>query len=126
MTGIPPLNLGRVSKVQPIKLPQALSVGEETFALHMKARGLMPVREFRFHPDCKWRIDFAFPEQKLGIEIDGGSRSRGRHNRAQGFEADCIKLNAAIALGWRILRYTTEMVTRGAADLQVAQILGVV
>src|ERR1700733_14572633 len=99
-----------------VKLPKALSVGEETFSLHMKARGLTPVREFQFHSERKWRLDFAFVEQRLGIEIDGGSRSYGRHNRSEGFEADCEKLNAAAALGWRILRYTTEMVTRGAAD----------
>jgi very-short-patch-repair endonuclease len=123
LTVIPPLSLGRARKAKAVKLPQALSVGEETFALHMKALGLNPAREFQFHPERKWKIDFAFVEQKLGVKIDGGSRSHGRHNRADGFEADCIKLNAAVALGWRILRYTTEMVTRGAVAEQVATII---
>jgi very-short-patch-repair endonuclease len=125
MTGIPPLATGRTCKAQPIKLPQALSVGEETFAFHMKARGLNPVREFQFHPERKFRFDFCFVEQKLAIEIDGGSKSYGRHNRSAGFSADCVKLNLAAQLGYRVLRYTTEMVTRGLADMQVAQILGV-
>jgi|SRR5579862_4812020 len=110
-----------------VKLPKALSVGEETFDLHMKARGLKPVREFLFAPERKYRADFAFPDAKppLLIEIEGGSNSRGRHNRGSGFQRDCEKYNLAAQLGFSILRYTTEMVTCGTADLQVAQILGV-
>jgi len=126
MVGIPPLSIGRALQTKRVKLPRALSLGEETFAFQMKVRGLKPVREFRFCPDRAFRADFAFPEQKLLIEVEGGTRSNGRHNRAMGFSVDCIKYNLAAQLGYRVLRYTTEMVARGAADLQVAQILGLV
>jgi very-short-patch-repair endonuclease len=116
-----PLGYGRSR----IKLPKALSKGEETFALHMKARGLNPVREFMFAPSRKYRADFAFPEKKILIEIEGGTHMRGRHNRASGYEEDCIKQNLAAELGYFVLRFTTAMVMSGIAERQVAVVLGV-
>ncbi len=61
--------------------------------------------EFKFHPDRRWRADFAIPSEKLLIEIDGGVWSGGRHTRGAGFIGDCEKLNAAAVLGYRVLRY---------------------
>jgi hypothetical protein len=57
-----------------------------------------------------WRFDFAFIEQKLAIEVDGGTYSRGRHVRPKGYEGDCAKLNVATVLGWRVLRFTASQV----------------
>jgi hypothetical protein len=122
------------------------SKGEETLALHIRAHGLpAPVREFRFAAHAvgwlgedkprgatlgnllvrsglaDWRFDFAWPEQRLAVEVEGGMWSGGRHNRAAGFAEDCRKYNAATRLGWRVLRYTTEMVTRGQAISDMAK-----
>lgn len=97
------------------KVPQALSPGEEAFALHCRAESLTPEREFRFCPERKWRFDFAFPAQKLGIEIEGGTWQAGRHGRGSGYKADLEKYNAAARMGWVVLRYTTDMVTYGTA-----------
>lgn len=66
-----------------------------------------------FHPSRKWRADAYLPEYNVLIEIDGGTWTNGRHNRAQGFEADCEKLNAAALLGYHVLRFTSNMVTDG-------------
>lgn len=63
------------------------------------------VAEFRFHPDRKWRADFAIPSAKILIEIDGGVWSGGRHTRGAGFVGDMEKLNAAAVLGYRVLRF---------------------
>jgi very-short-patch-repair endonuclease len=60
-----------------------------------------PVREHKFHPTRRWRFDFAWPSIKLAVEIDG----RGRHHTVAGFRADCEKINEAIKLGWRVLRF---------------------
>jgi very-short-patch-repair endonuclease len=106
-----------------IKLPKALSAGEELFALHMKARGLTPVREYVFAPERKYRADFAFPDRKILIEIEGGTQGNGRHNRAVGYEADCRKYNLAAALGFMVFRFTTAMVKSGVAEKQVAELL---
>jgi very-short-patch-repair endonuclease len=98
-----------------------LSQGEEAFARQCSVEKLQPEREYRFHPTRKWRFDFAFPDRKLAIEIEGGNG--GRHQRMGGFTADCEKYNAASLLGWRVLRYTTRMVTDGYAILEVMKAL---
>ena len=54
---------------------------EATLALHMRAAGLRPESEFRFHKLRRWRFDFAFPDRKIGIECEGGTWSNGRHVR---------------------------------------------
>lgn len=66
------------------------------------------VKEFKFHPVRKWRFDFAIPEYKIAIEIDGGVWTYGRHNRSSGYVADMEKFNAAASLGWVVLKFTPE------------------
>ena len=105
-------------------IPKALSPGEEEFALHWRAEKLNPVREYVFHPDRKWRLDFYFPEQKLGVEIEGVMREFGRHQRPGGFADDCEKYNAAALMGITVLRYTSRMVTYGSAIDDVLSALG--
>ena len=104
-----------------MKIPQPLSKGEEAFALHCKAEKLSPVREHIFHHKRKWRFDFAFPDKMLAVEIEGGVN--GRHQRIGGFIGDCVKYNAAALLGWRVLRYTTDMVMQGTAINEVLEAL---
>lgn len=82
-------------------------------------------REMRFHPIRGWRFDFAWPEQKLALEVDGGTWSGGRHTRGAGFERDCEKLNTAAIDGWRVLRVTGRMVRNGEAIKLVEKALGV-
>jgi len=68
--------------------------------------------EYRFHPKRRWRFDFAWPRVKIAVEIDGGAYTRGRHTRGKGFEADCEKINAAALMGWRVFRFTPQMLER--------------
>ena len=70
--------------------------------------GVECVKEYKFHPDRRWRFDFAIPEYKIAIEIDGGVWTYGRHNRAQGYIADMAKFNEAAALGWVVLKFTPQ------------------
>lgn len=60
--------------------------------------------EYCFHPKRKWRADYAFPEFKIMLEVEGGTWVRGRHITPQGFLADMEKYNAAASLGWLLLR----------------------
>ena len=63
-------------------------------------------------------IDIAFPHVKLAIEIDGR-----RHEEDQDlFESDRWRQNALVADGWRVLRFTWEML-REHPDIVVAAIL---
>lgn len=78
-----------------------------------------PVREYRFHPERRWRFDAAWPSIKLAVEIDG----RGRHQTVVGARNDCEKANEAIRLGWRVLRFPA--VDKKHADDWVRTILEV-
>jgi len=95
------------------------SEGEETFWLHCRAHNLTPEREYRFAAPRRWRADFCWPDQKLIVEIEGGQWIQGRHQRGSGFALDCAKYNAAVLAGYRVLRYTTEMVRLGRAIEEV-------
>lgn len=105
------------------RLPQGLIAGEEAFALHCQAYGLKPEREYAFHAKRKWRFDFAFPDKKIGVEIEGGTWSSGRHSRGPGYEKDLSKYNAAARDGWIVLRFTTRMATSGEAIEEVAAVV---
>ncbi|SMF93953.1 hypothetical protein SAMN02949497_1249 [Methylomagnum ishizawai] len=81
----------------------------------------VPVREWEFRVGRNWRADFAWPEYRLILEIEGGIHSRGRHTRAQGFANDVEKYNEAALGGWVVLRATGEMVRDGRAIGVVAR-----
>ena len=104
--------------------PKALSKGGEAFSLHCRVEGIEPTPEFRFHPERKWRADFYLPEINCLVEIDGGTWRFGRHNRPAGYATDCEKLNAATKLGFRVLRFTTDMVMAGTEINDVLEIYG--
>jgi very-short-patch-repair endonuclease len=84
------------------------------------------VREYRFDIQRRWRFDFAWPSQKLAVEIEGGVWSRGRHTRGAGYVADLEKYNAATLLGWQVLRYDVTLIESGLALHQVGRALGLV
>ena len=69
--------------------------------------------EFQFHPERKWRFDYALPDHKIAIEIHGGTRKQGRHVRPEGFANDREKMNAAQALGWFVLEITDVHIAEG-------------
>jgi len=70
--------------------------------------GLDVFREYRFHPVRRWRFDYAMPEVKVAVEIDGGVFVCGRHSRGIGQVRDMEKMNAAAELGWRVLHFTPQ------------------
>lgn len=72
-------------------------------------------REYLFDPTRKWRFDLAAVADRVGIEVEGGSWSAGRHVRGRGFEEDARKYNAAAVAGWRLIRVTGAMVQSGEA-----------
>lgn len=78
-----------------------------TFLLHQRL-GIECVREYRFHPTRQWRFDYAIPDLRIAIEIDGGIWINGRHNRASGYLGDMEKFNTAATLGWVVLKFTPQ------------------
>ena len=71
--------------------------------------------EYQFHPTRKWRFDRAYPDVKLGIEVEGGMWTKSRHRTGEGYTKDCEKYNQAVLLGWRVLRFTRSMLEDGSA-----------
>jgi very-short-patch-repair endonuclease len=89
---------------------------EALLLAHLRAVGLPePEREYRFHPTRRWRFDYAYPAERLGIECDGATWARGRHTRGSGFAKDAEKTTEAAILGWRVLRFTREQIESGYA-----------
>lgn len=88
---------------------------ELSFKQQLRAVGLKDgwVCQHKFHPAREWRFDFAWPDMKLAIEVEGGTFSGGRHVRGKGYEADCEKYNTAAAMGWTLFRFTSRMVSSG-------------
>jgi len=68
-----------------------------------------PVREYRFDDTRRWRLDFAFPDVLVGVELHGATYARGRHTRGGGFAKDREKMNAAQVAGWIVLEFPAEV-----------------
>lgn len=87
--------------------------------------GFEPEAEFRFHPARGWRFDFCWPSVRLALEIDGRAKGKpdavGRHHTVAGARRDCEKNNAAVALGWRILRFPATDKANARAWVRLVQ-----
>jgi very-short-patch-repair endonuclease len=84
----------------------------------------VPIAEYRFHPTRRWRFDLAWPSSMVAVEVDGGTWSGGRHTTGRGIEADAQKFSHAAAMGWRVLRFTREMVESGQGLALIEEALG--
>lgn len=105
---------------------------EETLAWQIRVCGLPdPKRQYRFG-DRKWAIDFAWPDHKLAVELEGGIfRSLGRkanprggwHQSIQRYLSDMEKHNALNIAGWTLLRYAADRVENGDALMEIESVL---
>ena len=80
-----------------------------------------PVREYKFHPTRRWRIDYAWPDHRLAVEIEGGIWNYGRHNRASSFIKDMEKYNNLTLMGFYLLRFTVQQWTNLEAHATIRQ-----
>lgn len=71
-----------------------------------------PVQEYKFLTNRKFRFDFAWTDEKLAVEIEGGVWIGGRHTRGTGYISDMEKYNLATCEGWRILRFTPQQINK--------------
>ena len=107
----------------------------EELAWQLAAAGLPePVAEYPFAAELgrRWRFDLAWPDRRLAVEVEGGLFGRGgrgsnrpcptcgqgpagAHRSVAGVKRDIEKGNAAVALGWRVLRVLPGQVESGEA-----------
>lgn len=99
----------------------AAEAEREQFRRYCQAAGLpVPVPEYRFHGQRRWRIDYAFVAERVALEVEGaswgtgpachacGQRRAGAHTRGGHFRSDIAKYNALAGMGWRLVRTTPE------------------
>lgn len=111
------------AKAKPAGDKAAGSKGEIALAGQLDLRGISYERELMLIPGRRFRFDFLLAQFALVVEVEGGTWSGGRHTTGAGFRSDCFKYNAALELGYRVLRFTTDMVTKGEAIAQVERIV---
>lgn len=70
----------------------------------------LPAAELKFHPVRNFRFDFAWPQQRVALEIEGAlwKKGGGGHSHPSGIKKDIEKYNLAAICGWRILRVVPE------------------
>jgi hypothetical protein len=97
------------------------SPGEAILAAAFFKAGLTPRREYHFdEPPAGqkprlWRFDFAWPAEKVAIEVQGGVAAAGKgHTSRKGYRNDCEKARAAQKQGWMVLPYTTDEIKEDA------------
>jgi very-short-patch-repair endonuclease len=101
------------------------SMMELLLETHIRELGCeIPEREHKFYPGRSWRFDFSWPAFFVAVEVEGGIWENGRHVRPQGFSDDAEKYNTATAAGWRVYRFTSDMVSTGYAKEFIAWALG--
>lgn len=122
----------RTIKNRPVKKPKPTDISPKTWEWFGIPE---PTKEHMFAKPRRFRIDFAWPDVRLAVEIDGGTYGRtvqchnckqtvkqklkngrmiavrlgGRHN-SSGVERDMEKLNLLAAHGWTVLRYIPKKI----------------
>lgn len=77
----------------------------EAWASERKALGLVTRR-------VRYRADFAWPDARVALEIQGGTWTLGKHSSGAGIERDCAKSFTAQASGWVCFAITGTMLKR--------------
>jgi hypothetical protein len=91
-----------------------------------QAKGIpAPVLEHVFALPRKWRFDVAWLNEKIALEIEGGTFAGGRHTRGAGFRADMEKYNRAVLLGWRVVRVLPEQLVTPSTFEMLEELFGI-
>lgn len=112
---------------------------EESLAFQIKALQLTPPeREWHFARQIvgggkgirdklkraglkDWRFDFAWPEFKFAVEVEGISPKGGRHQSVGGFRQDIEKYHVAQYHGWTVYRTDRDHINNGEAVRLIQQ-----
>lgn len=84
-----------------------------------------PELQYRGLPPRRFLFDFAWVEQRIAVEINGGTWAKGKtgHNSGSGLQADMTKLNCAALAGWVVLVYTDHGIKDGSLVADVRRAL---
>lgn len=94
---------------------------ERSFDTQCKWLGIPePVKEVRFDPARRWRLDRVWPDCMVAFAIEGFG-----HHKLSRYWGDIEKYNAATLAGYYVFRVTTRMVKDGSAVQLVERALQV-
>ncbi len=86
-----------------------------------------PVCEYKFHPKRRWRFDFAYPEHMVAIEVEGlVYKGKSRHTTVSGYKGDIEKYNEAAILGWKVIRFSQDQLTKSSTFDTIKRAIGLV
>lgn len=89
---------------------------EDIFAAQLDAIGLDGyVREYQAIPGRRFRFDFAWRKERLLVEINGGTYSKGAHSTGTGIARDYEKIRLGQVCGWTVYPFDTKEVKNGDA-----------
>ena len=74
--------------------------------------------EYMFHPDREWKFDFAWPDLRVAVELEGHNV----HRKSSAYRNDREKFNAAQSLGWMVFRFDYAELQRGVVYYFMKQI----
>lgn len=119
-----------VAKIFVAKKVAVKSRLEEKLARDLSAaRVPTPVQQFAFASPVgrKYLADFAWPNAKLLVEVNGGLHrgSRGGHTSSSGRYRDQRKINVATLLGFRLLEFSSIDISDGTALIEIETALGI-
>jgi very-short-patch-repair endonuclease len=98
------------------RVPRPKLSNEETLALQLAEAGVRLERQYAWLKGRKYRADFADPELRLIVELEGAAhRLKGR------FRDDIRKSQDAIINGWSLLRIASDQVRLNAAVSVIKQ-----
>lgn len=99
--------------------PRQESEIERRFAQQVRTAGLPePEREYYHITGRDFRLDFAWPTRKIGVEVQGMS-----HRIKSKFHADIEKRALALLAGWRILEVSGDTVRNEQGIKWVTELL---
>jgi very-short-patch-repair endonuclease len=94
----------------PPVVPRPIVTLEGRLANQMEEAGLVFERQYRWCPGRKFRADYAFPEKRVLVELEGQV-----HRIKKQFHHDIRKRQLAIHKGWTMLPIDSQQVRDGTA-----------
>lgn len=92
----------------------------------LKANNIpLPIIEYQFHPERKWRFDYYWQQNRFALEVEGGVWTGGRHTRGTGFLKDMEKYNTATIMGFRIIRTVPDDLTSDTTIRMIKQLINI-
>jgi very-short-patch-repair endonuclease len=94
------------------RMRRAMTDAERKLWYELRAHRLMGLGFRRQYPIEGFIVDFACPEKRLIVELDGS-----QHARAEGQAADIERTRKLEADGWTMLRFWNDDVLKSLADV---------